>query len=286
MEIRFIASSSAGNAYVVDDGSTRLLIECGIRYQQLQEALGFRVAELGGCLISHEHGDHSRAVFELMRAGVDVYASAGTFAELGASGHRARAVAAKKPFRVGTWQVVAFPAVHDAAEPLGFLLVSGAEKLLYLTDSAYCEPRFAGLTVIAIEANYSEAKLRERRNAGEIPPAHRNRILRNHLSLERLLVLLEANDLSQVRGIHLLHLSSGNSDAEEFKRAVEAATGKPTFVAPERMEAGETKTLTEWADVVGINRYTIHARLKRGWSIERALTEPVASARAAAGRTR
>ena len=38
---------------------------------------------------------------------------------------------------------------------------------------------------------------------------------------------------------------------------------------------GETKTLTEWASIVGIDRRTIAFRLKAGWSDERALTEPV-----------
>ena len=36
----------------------------------------------------------------------------------------------------------------------------------------------------------------------------------------------------------------------------------------------QTKTLTDWAKEIGINRTTLNARLKRGWSIEKALTTP------------
>ena len=38
---------------------------------------------------------------------------------------------------------------------------------------------------------------------------------------------------------------------------------------------GERKTIAEWARVVGLNRMTIWSRLKYGWSVERALTNPI-----------
>lgn len=40
---------------------------------------------------------------------------------------------------------------------------------------------------------------------------------------------------------------------------------------------GETLSIAEWAERVGINWYTIRSRLIYGWTIERALTEPVRS---------
>lgn len=38
---------------------------------------------------------------------------------------------------------------------------------------------------------------------------------------------------------------------------------------------GETKTLTEWAEELGISPSTLTMRLRRGWSIEKAFTQPV-----------
>jgi hypothetical protein len=41
---------------------------------------------------------------------------------------------------------------------------------------------------------------------------------------------------------------------------------------------GQMKTISEWSRVTGINALTIYNRLKRGWSIQRALTEaPIGS---------
>ena len=38
---------------------------------------------------------------------------------------------------------------------------------------------------------------------------------------------------------------------------------------------GRTQTMSQWADENGIKRETVWLRLKKGWPIERALTEPV-----------
>lgn len=38
---------------------------------------------------------------------------------------------------------------------------------------------------------------------------------------------------------------------------------------------GETLTVAEWAERTGLTETTIRSRLRKGWSVERALTEPV-----------
>ena len=40
---------------------------------------------------------------------------------------------------------------------------------------------------------------------------------------------------------------------------------------------GDTRSLTEWAEITGLNRTAIRNRLKRGWLAEDALTIPVTS---------
>lgn len=232
VEVRVLASSSAGNAYYISDGHTPVLIECGIRFHDLQQRLDYQVSTLAACLLSHEHADHARSARDVLRAGVDLYATQGTSDALGLDGHRLRPIRAREQAQIGTWTVLPFETVHDAAEPVGFLLASqtGA-KVLYLTDSAYCRYRFRGLTHLLVEANWSRDILQRNVESGSLDPALARRIMRNHMSLERLLEMLKANDLSQVREIHLLHLSDGNSDADLFRRRVMAATGKPVYIA-------------------------------------------------------
>lgn len=231
MDIQVIASGSRGNCYRVDDGKTPLLLEAGISLKSIKEALGFKTSDIAGCLISHEHGDHAKAATDVAKAGIDCYLSAGTAEALGLTGHRAHIVKALERFQVGTWTVLPFDAVHDAAEPLGFLLATGAEKLLFATDTAYIKYRFNGLTHIMIECNYDLPLLKESVAAGLVDREVKRRTLRSHMNLQSLKELLRANDLSRVQEIILLHLSDNNSDSERFKREIQELTGKVVRIA-------------------------------------------------------
>ena len=154
IDIRVVASGSRANCYRVSDGRTALLLECGMPFAQLRQALRFRLSQVSGCLLSHEHGDHSKAAARLLAAGVDVYTSAGTAEALGLGGHRLHTIRPRTWFELGSWRVLPFETVHDAREPLGFLLASGADRVLFATDTAYIRYRFPGLTHIMVEANY------------------------------------------------------------------------------------------------------------------------------------
>ena len=65
MTFTSLASSSRGNAYVVSDGETTLLLECGLSFRELQKRLGYGVADITACLVSHEHQDHAKAAAQL-----------------------------------------------------------------------------------------------------------------------------------------------------------------------------------------------------------------------------
>lgn len=231
--IKPLASSSAGNAYLVDDGSTRLLLEAGSRYKDIQRGVGFRMSEIAGCLLTHEHGDHSKSVKDIMRAGVDVYASRGTFAALDIHGHhRARSVESQRPFTLGTWTILPFDVQHDVSEPMGFLLANkSGEKLVFLTDTYYCKYTFGGLTHVMVECNFSQDLLDQNIAAGRVPHVMRRRLMKSHFSLEHVKDFLRANDLHSVREIWLLHLSDTNSDEAIFKREIQELTGKQVYVA-------------------------------------------------------
>jgi len=62
IQIQTIASGSKGNAYVVTDGHSQLLLECGIAFKKIRKALNFNTSSLAGCLITHEHGDHTKGL--------------------------------------------------------------------------------------------------------------------------------------------------------------------------------------------------------------------------------
>ncbi|AGK52006.1 MBL fold metallo-hydrolase [Bacillus sp. 1NLA3E] len=231
IEITALASSSKGNCYRVTDGHTPLLLECGINYREVQKGFDFRLSEVAGCLVSHEHGDHCKAVKDVLKAGIDCYMSAGTAQGIGVNHHRIKKVEAKKQFMLGSWTILPFDVQHDVSEPLGFLLVNqSGEKLLFATDTYYIKYRFQGLTHVMCECNYSREILIQNIINGSVPKVMKKRLERSHFSLEDVKDFLLSNDLKKVQEIWLLHLSDSNSNADQFKREIQELTGKMVLV--------------------------------------------------------
>lgn len=222
-------SSSTGNLYSVTENGRSLAIECGVRFPLMRQALDFGVSRLDGVLLSHYHGDHAMSCKEVMRAGVDVWASEETWDDLELDGPHRKFLAPKRLVNIGPWTVMPFDLRHDTEGTLGFIVESPArETLVFVCDTAYSPYTFPPTTEIyALECNYSAEILRK----SDVPVEYKKRVIRNHMGLERVIQLLQANDLSRTREIHLLHLSDGHSDAEGFREAVAAATGKPVYVA-------------------------------------------------------
>jgi len=55
MEINPLASSSSGNCYIVGDSGSKIMIDCGIPLREIRIKGDFKVHEIQGCLLSHEH---------------------------------------------------------------------------------------------------------------------------------------------------------------------------------------------------------------------------------------
>jgi uncharacterized surface protein with fasciclin (FAS1) repeats len=62
------------------------------------------------------------------------------------------------------------------------------------------------------------------------------------MSIETCKGLLEANDLTAVNNIVLIHLSDGNSNAADFKKQVQDLTGKTVHIAGKDMVIDLNKT--------------------------------------------
>jgi phosphoribosyl 1,2-cyclic phosphodiesterase len=235
MKFTPLASSSRGNAYLLEaEGAAPLLLEAGIPIKRLREKLrehGVSLSELAGCLVSHCHGDHSKAVKEILLAGVDVWASHGTAEALAIFNHHRFHAVTQDIFQVEKWNVIGFDLEHDAPEPKGFIVSCGLDRILFVPDTSYVKNRFRGITLIAVECNNITETLNRNVIEGYIPPVVARRIRRNHMSLENLILMLKANDTSRLREVWLLHLSDANSSEDIMKQKIQEELGVPVYVA-------------------------------------------------------
>lgn len=217
MKFVSLASSSHGNAYIVSDRETRLLLECGVSRKKLQQLAGFTLSAFDACLVSHEHKDHSACVADLISAGIPVFMSSGTAEVLNLD--TAQAIRHGEAFTVGSIEVMPFNTFHDAAEPLGFLMKSRAdgEIVVFATDTVNLAYQFPGVNILALEANYDRDVLAQ---SEKIPDKVRHRIENSHMEIGTLCRYLLTLDLSACREIDLLHLSDAMSREWEFVHSV------------------------------------------------------------------
>lgn len=234
MRLKVIASGSGGNAYMLEYSGGVLLLDAGLPYRQLVEALGTAYGSLRAVLITHEHKDHSKAAAEFARRGVPVVMSKGTADAIGARWYCRLTDREWMRFQGVTVHAVA--AQHDAAEPLGFTVTDHAtkERLVYATDTYYLRYQIPFTNYWLIECNYCDDLI----DPGE--PVDRRR-LESHMGLGRLKAMLAANDMAKARKIILVHLSDAKADEWRMVQDVAHTTGVDTVAAA----AGMTINLEE-----------------------------------------
>lgn len=232
MKIECLGSSSKGNCYIVElESGDVIILDAGVPYSLIKKALGYRRTKVLGVLLTHEHGDHSRAVKAMLDDGLKIYTSEGTAKALGIEDKPRvlKAVAGRKIVLKENVHAMALNAVHPAEEPFLFTLSdrSTKENLVFLTDTAYVEYAFNGFSYYLIECNYVSSIAKDKRKHGTYSMSE------GHMSLTSTLQLLESSDLSKARQIILLHLSDSNSDSNLMIQEVYEATGVATDVADE-----------------------------------------------------
>lgn len=226
IDIHILASSSKGNAYIIGENDSRLIIDPGIRFNDLLKRSGFNLAA-DACLISHEHKDHCRSAADIVKVcGIDIYCSAGTGKFIDAP---FKSIQSETEFHIKDWRILPFEVQHDAAEPLGFLIESPSRqnKILYATDTYYIRYVFSGITHFLVEANYQKELLDTN---PDMHPIHKERVRRSHFEIENLAEFYRHQDLSKTKAIYLIHLSDDNSDEIAFQKKIEGVTGIPTYL--------------------------------------------------------
>lgn len=233
MRFEQLYSGSSGNLYTVKArNGKRLMIECGVTWAKLLDAMDYRLEGIEGCLLSHEHQDHSKATWNVTKAGIEVYASQGTIDCIRTNSRKTTVVDNTTLIRLPSFEVLCFDVNHDAAEPLGFVVREKATKefLLFATDTSHLSQRFKyRFNIVAIECSYEAEVLKRRVESGDIHEAVAKRLLTSHMEKDNCFRYLdEFCDLSACREIHLLHMSGDNMDRERVRAECEDRFFVPT----------------------------------------------------------
>jgi len=217
MLLKCLGSSSQGNTYLLISKNEVLVIEAGISFKEVKIALNYNVSNIVGCLVSHFHADHGKYMADYINSGIPVLYPGMKSVE--------------PNIKYGNFIVTSFDLVHDVPIYGFHIYHPETGNVLFITDTGEIPYRFANLNQIIIEANYDEDIVYELMLNDKLNTRGQNRVEASHLSIQKTLQFLSETDLSKVQDIILTHLSSGSSNAKDFQKRTELATGKKVTIA-------------------------------------------------------
>jgi len=229
MNIKTIASSSAGCCYLIESGGEQLLIECGISLKKIREALDFDLSKVVGCLVSHEHKDHCKAAEDVYhKASIPLYGPMGLTNHFDIFG--LKVVETAQAIHCGNVFVIKPIRLPHDVECYGYLIKTqpghSLEMLFYATDTGSIDYEIPGLTHLMIETNHSmDALFKSDLNKSVVA-----RIADNHLSIDNALEFAERHK-DTLKEVHLMHLSDKHGDEKLFKTMAQETLGVPIYIA-------------------------------------------------------
>ena len=155
----------------------------------------------------------------------------------------------KRSVRISEWIVTPFYLPHTTRDKdtgalipcpnFGYLIQSGDEKLLYMTDWEYCSYVFKKqrINYMVLECNHID-------NLMDSNSANYIHALKGHSSLSVVKSFVEVNKTPDLRNIILCHLSSENADPETMQKEVQSVAGK--WVTVDVAHAGMSVELSKY----------------------------------------
>lgn len=203
MKIIFSKTGSNGNCSVIESANGKLLvIDCGIKYKTVDKAIGYRLHEAEGYLLTHNHKDHALYEKDFVKAGLE---NVSNFVET-------------ESFILRPVEMVHTNSDGTPCKCYGYFIFDkySGEKMLWATDSQYIKNQFPPLDFCCIECNYFETDEYD----GELDYIEKSveiRRARSHMSCESVCKFLEMQDLSKCKGIYLLHISGSVGEKGKLK---------------------------------------------------------------------
>jgi len=219
LRFQVLASSSAGNSAYVSDGSTSILIDCGLSGKEALrrlEAAAIAPESIDAVFVTHEHIDHICGLAGIARKiQKPIYLTAQTAAAIDdckADVHFQTFQAGTR-FRFGSFEVQSFSLPHDASDPVGYTFECQAGKVGVCTDLGYMPDsirvHLAGCDVLLLESNHDLEMLK----IGPYPWALKQRVMsrRGHLSNEVASQFIREDMSQRTKRLILGHLSEQNN---------------------------------------------------------------------------
>lgn len=238
MKVWVLGSGSRGNATVIDNGSTRVLVDAGFSARELKRRLAvvaLAPESIEAVIVTHEHTDHAcGAARAARRWRWTVHATRGTTAgapELIDAG--VRTFCAGDTLTFGTMTVRTISTSHDATDPIAVVatdVASGARAAVVLDLGRMTTPLRDAIRdseILVLESNHDEQLLAH----GPYPISVQRRIASGvgHLSNREAGAVARACAHSGMQHLVLAHLSEQCNTPDHALACTSAALARSRF---------------------------------------------------------
>lgn len=220
MFVAALGSGSAGNSYLFESESTRILVDAGFGTRETKRRLarvGRSIESIRAIVLTHEHSDHIHGAEKIARKyGIPIYLTEGTLAALDLDRTEVPTVvfANDAAFQIGDLNIHARRTIHDATDPACFVVEAGdGTRVGLATDLGCVDPpvlrHLSGCDGLFFEANHDLDMLR----AGTYPWNLKRRIMSRygHLSNDDSISALQRMMGAELTTLCLIHMSTKNN---------------------------------------------------------------------------
>lgn len=225
-----LISGSSGNASLLYNERTKILIDCGLSAKRLCglfESIDIEPNEIDAILISHEHNDHITGAGVMSRRfDIPIYATKKTYDAMNIGKikeENIQIINSGTPFSIGDFFVNPFSLSHDAADPVGFSITDEKYKYSVVTDTGIVSntvfDAIEKSDYILLEANHDTDMLMY----GDYPFSLKKRISGDsgHMSNDYCAAVAMRLLEKGTKNIMLSHLSNNNNTPELAYKTVE-----------------------------------------------------------------
>lgn len=230
-------SGSSGNSCYIGTDEGGIVIDAGVRSDIIEDTLrdhGISMRRVKGLLLTHDHSDHVRYSYNLLRNNrhLTLYCTPRVL-----NGLLRRHSISKRikeyhspifkeiPFKISGMEITAFEVYHDGTDNMGFSIAYGSHRFVLATDLGTVSERarfyMSQANYLVIEANYDSDMLR----LGRYPEYLKARIRTDHGHLDNRDTAAFVAEIAtpQLTHVFLCHLSQDNNTPAKAVKAVRDA---------------------------------------------------------------
>lgn len=248
IEFICLGSSSGGNAFLFRKHGECVLVEAGFESKKLMSKImdaNVCVSDIKSVIVTHQHSDHAQSLPFFVKRGIDCYGSIGCFGGITEETYddvsNVHIIHEKDKIKLTSWlSVLVFPVQHDVgleAYGFAFLDTETKESILFINDTKCFDFPYKSIKFdyIFIECNHIrkqlEAMLQKAIDDHDSGKTFKfSRQSKTHLSLAGCKKFLSLMNLTETKGIFLMHLSKECCNDMLVKTEIKETFKIPTFV--------------------------------------------------------